>query len=223
MGVVWGLLCLHPNTIKPSYYYYYYYYYSSSSSSSPNELIQPNSQRLMIRSLLSFTERWIPISKGALESWNFKMTPVAMETVNICQNRWPHLWNEELIGNDDNCIQGHFYDTTVSNMATNKIYKLSIVSDFNENVYQGIFWSEEFVGNDEICIQDNFYEATIFKMTANKIVKLSMFSDFNENWYLGVFWNEELVGALNSDIGVAWGLLCFHPNIIKPSYYYLVP
>jgi hypothetical protein len=28
MGVVWGLLCLHPNTIKPSYSYYYY---SSSS------------------------------------------------------------------------------------------------------------------------------------------------------------------------------------------------
>jgi hypothetical protein len=26
MGIVWGLLCLHPNTIKPSYYYYYYYY-----------------------------------------------------------------------------------------------------------------------------------------------------------------------------------------------------
>jgi hypothetical protein len=25
MGVVWGLLCLHPNTIKPRYYYYSYY------------------------------------------------------------------------------------------------------------------------------------------------------------------------------------------------------
>jgi hypothetical protein len=36
MWVVWGFLCLHPNTIKPTYYYYYYYYYSSSSSPKPN-------------------------------------------------------------------------------------------------------------------------------------------------------------------------------------------
>jgi hypothetical protein len=28
-----------------------------------------------------------------------------------------------------------------------------------------------------------------------------------------------LVGALNSDMGVVWGLLCLHPNTIKPSHY----
>jgi hypothetical protein len=55
-----------------------------------------------------------------------------------------------------------------------KIVKLLIVSDFNENWYLGVFWSEELVGNDEICSQGHFYEATIFKMAANKIVKLSM-------------------------------------------------
>jgi hypothetical protein len=65
MGVAWRILCLHPNIIKPSYY-------SSSSSSSPNELVRPNSQRLMIRSLLNLTARWIPISRGALKSWNFE-------------------------------------------------------------------------------------------------------------------------------------------------------
>jgi hypothetical protein len=68
MGFVWGLLCLHPNTIKSSYYYYYYY----SSSSSRCELVRPNSQRLMIRSLLNFTGRWNPISRYALRSWNFQ-------------------------------------------------------------------------------------------------------------------------------------------------------
>ena len=68
MGVVWELLCLHPNTIKPSYYYYYY----SSSSSSRRVIVRPNSQRLMIRSLLSFTGRWLPISRGAMRSWNFQ-------------------------------------------------------------------------------------------------------------------------------------------------------
>ena len=61
MGVVWELLCLHSNTIKPSYYYYYYYYYYDyyyySSSFSRCELVRPNSQRLMIRSLLNFTGR----------------------------------------------------------------------------------------------------------------------------------------------------------------------
>jgi hypothetical protein len=105
-------------------------------------------------------------------------------------------------------------------MAASKIDKLLMVSDFNENWYLGVFWSEEFVGNDEISIQGHFYEATIFKMAANKIVKLSMVSDFDENWYLGVFWSEELVGALNYDMRVIWGLLCLHPNTIKPSYYY---
>ena len=70
IGVVWELLCLHPKTIKPSYYYYYYYYYSSSSS--PNELVRPNSQKLMSRSILNFTGRWILISRGAFRSWDFQ-------------------------------------------------------------------------------------------------------------------------------------------------------
>jgi hypothetical protein len=73
-----------------------------------------------------------------------------------------------LIGNDENCIQGHFYDVTVSKMAGNKIDKLLMISDFNETLYLGVFWSEEMVGNDEICIQGHFYDATIFKMAANK-------------------------------------------------------
>ena len=106
-------------------------------------------------------------------------------------------------------------------MAAEKIGKISMFSNFNENWYLGLFWSEELIGNDEICIQGHFCEATIFKMAANKIVKLSMVSDFNEHWYLGVFWSEELIGALNSDMGVVWGLLCLHPNTIKPRYYYI--
>ena len=79
-------------------------------------------------------------------------------------------------------------------MAADKIGKISMFSDFNENWYLGLFWSEELIGNDENCIQGHFYEVTIFKMAANKIGKLLMVSDFNENWYLGVFWSEILVG-----------------------------
>ena len=63
--------CYDPSDhIISCYYYYYYYYYSSSSS--PNELVRPNSQRLMIRSLPNFTGRWIPISRGAPRSWHFQ-------------------------------------------------------------------------------------------------------------------------------------------------------
>jgi hypothetical protein len=42
------------------------------------------------------------------------------------------FWSEELIGNDENCIQGHFFDATVSKMAANKIDKLLMVSDFKK-------------------------------------------------------------------------------------------
>ena len=102
-------------------------------------------------------------------------------------------------------------------MTADKIGKISMFSDFNKKWYLGLFWSEELIGNDENFIQGHFYDATISKMATNKIDKLLMVSDFNENWYLGVFGSDELVGALNSDMGVVWGLLSLHPNTIKPS------
>jgi hypothetical protein len=42
-------------------------------------------------------------------------------------------------------------------MAANKIGKISMFSDFNENWYLGLFWREELIGNDENCIQGHFY------------------------------------------------------------------
>ena len=62
------------------------------------------------------------------------------------------FWSEELVGNDEIYIQGHFYEATIFKIAANKIFKLSMVSDFNENWYLGVYWSEELVGNDETCI-----------------------------------------------------------------------
>jgi hypothetical protein len=82
----------------------------------------------------------------------------------------------------------------IFNMAADKIGKISMFSDFNENWYLEVFWSEELIGNDENCIQGHFYDATVSKMATNKIGKISMFSDFNENWYLGLFWSEDLFG-----------------------------
>ena len=90
MGVVWELLCLHPNTIKPSYYYYYY----SSSSSSRCEHVRPNSQRLMIRSILNSQEGRYPSQEVHSGLGIFKMATVAMETVSVCQNLWPHLYRK---------------------------------------------------------------------------------------------------------------------------------
>jgi hypothetical protein len=42
-------------------------------------------------------------------------------------------------------------------MAAYKIGKISMFSDFNENLYLGLFWSEELIGNDENCMQGHFY------------------------------------------------------------------
>ena len=36
-------------------------------------------------------------------------------------------------------------------IAADKIGKISMFSDFNENLYLGLFWSYEFIGNDEHC------------------------------------------------------------------------
>ena len=38
------------------------------------------------------------------------------------------FWSEELVGNDEICIQGHFYEATIFKMAANKIIKLSPIS-----------------------------------------------------------------------------------------------
>jgi hypothetical protein len=54
-------------------------------------------------------------------------------------------------------------------MAADKIDKISVFSNFNENWYLGLFWSEELIGNDKNCIQGHFNEATVSKMAANKI------------------------------------------------------
>jgi hypothetical protein len=37
------------------------------------------------------------------------------------------FWSEELVGNDEICSQGHFYEATIFKMAANKIVKLSMV------------------------------------------------------------------------------------------------
>jgi hypothetical protein len=43
----------------------------------------------------------------------------------------------ELVGNYEICIQGHFYEATIFKMAANKIVKLSMVSDFNVHGFHG--------------------------------------------------------------------------------------
>jgi hypothetical protein len=41
--------------------------------------------------------------------------------------------NSSLQNNLENCIQGPLFDAIVSEMAANKIEKLLMISDFNEN------------------------------------------------------------------------------------------
>jgi hypothetical protein len=200
IGVVWGLLCLHTNTIKPSYYYYYYYYSSSSSS---NELVRPNSQRLMIRSLLNYTGRWIPSQEMHSGLGIFKMAAVAMETVNICQNLWPHSYRKLPKGFPQDLayilsIVGRiFWPKQIANEwppfwkwppTTSEIFQCSLIS-------MKMYIYGYFEGKNWLAMMKNAFRIIfIFKMAANKIGKISVFSDFNENWYLGSFWSEELIG-----------------------------
>jgi hypothetical protein len=69
-------------------------------------------------------------------------------------------------------------------MTADKIGKISMFSDFNENWYLGLFWSEELIGNDENCIQGLFYNATVSKMAANKIGKLLIVSEFYQPYLI---------------------------------------
>jgi hypothetical protein len=113
------------------------------------------------------------------------------------ENRYLGVFcSEELVGNYEICIQGHFYEATIFKMAANKIVKLSMVSDFNENWYLVFF---DFFGG-------YFGNGGIVKMTLNAISSLPINSSLQNNLryqfslklennrYLGVFWSEELVG-----------------------------
>jgi hypothetical protein len=90
MGVVWGLLCLHPNTIKPRYYYH------SSSSSSRRELVRPNSQRfpsLPINSSLQNDPKY----QFSLKSENIEILPILSAAIRsrffLGQNILPTMLN----------------------------------------------------------------------------------------------------------------------------------
>jgi hypothetical protein len=69
------------------------------------------------------------------------------------------------IKNDPECNFHHYQsishfkitlDINFGRMAAVKIGKISMFSDFNENLYLVLFWSEELIGNDENCIQGHF-------------------------------------------------------------------
>ena len=105
------------------------------------------------------------------------MAAVAMETVNVFQNLLPHLYRKlpkgfpQDLANILSRVGRIFWPKKIASewMAVDKIGKISMVSDFNENWYLGLFWSEELISNDENCIRGNFYDDTVSKMAANLI------------------------------------------------------
>jgi hypothetical protein len=54
-------------------------------------------------------------------------------------------------------------------MAADKIGKITMFSDCNENWYLWLFWSEELISNDDKCIQGHFY----FQNGHDKIGKIA--------------------------------------------------
>ena len=70
MRVIWGLLCLHPNTIKPSYYYYYYYSFFHSFFC--QKFVRHISQRLLNRNQWNVTGMLSTMSRCADYFRNFQ-------------------------------------------------------------------------------------------------------------------------------------------------------
>ena len=85
-------------------------------------------------------------------------------------------------------------------LAADKIGKISMFSDFNENWYPFFVLKGVQIGGEvykrNMCIN-------YFLISAH--LSNSVTSD-----------NRDPNNALNSDMGVVWGLLCLHPNTIKP-------
>jgi hypothetical protein len=81
--------------------------------------------------------------------------------------------------------------------STDKIVKISNFSDFNENLYLGLFWFEELIGNDENCIQGHFYWKVLpWQHTSNVVIRFnrqySKVKDFDIRsrfpWHWRPFW-----------------------------------
>ena len=110
VGVVWGLLCLHPNTINNNIIIII---------KSPSEVWWPIVFapfliiiNIIIPSLFAailsdqiLRDWWFDLywtsEEGGSQSQEvhsslgiFKMAAVSMETVNVCQNLWPHLYRK---------------------------------------------------------------------------------------------------------------------------------
>ena len=210
MGVVWGLLCLNANTTKPRYYY-------SPSSSSRRELVWPNSQGLMIRSLLNFTGRWIIISRGALRSWNFQNGRCCHGNREHMSKFWPHLYRK--------LPKGFPQDLA---------YILNRVGR--------IFWQKKSRANGrhfQIGRQQNRQNFNVLRFQW-KLISIFCFKRgpnrgevYKRNMCINYFLisahlsnsitsdNRDPNNALNSDMGVVWGLLCLHPNTIKPRWIWI--
>ena len=189
MGVVWGL-CLHPNTIKPCYYY---------SSSSRCDFIRPNSQRLMIRSLLNFTGRWISISTVALKTLNFqnsrhfKMT-ANIKIKNIVKNskmKW-FQWKWKFTGSKTCCpIWWHFWFpmAAILNPKWPPKYKYLPI------------WTKFFFQVDYDVA--NWYPSLLCyggHLKSKMAAKLPKSSDWDEIWFPSRLWCCKLI----SIVGLLW-------------------
>jgi hypothetical protein len=133
--------------------------------------------------------------------------------MNVCQNLWPHLYRKLPKGFPQdlayilNKVGRIFWPkknrermAAIFKLAADKIGKISMFSDFNENLYPYFCFkrgpNRGEVYNRNMCINYVLISAHL----SNSIT-----SD-----------NRDPNNALNSDMGVVWGLLCLHSNTIKP-------
>jgi hypothetical protein len=126
--------------------------------------------RLFINSSLQ-NNPWYQCS---LKSENIEILPIllaAILKIKMTLNAIFIITNQFLTSKYEICIQGHFYETTIFKMAANKIVKLSMVSDFNENWYLLLrfcwqpFWNLWPRKNDPECKFHHYQSIPHFKIT----------------------------------------------------------
>ena len=105
MGAVWGLLCLHPNTIKPSYYYYItptvvgwcivilrFFFSILIILILPHIFVRSISRRCLDQILWNLVGISYAMWSCAFNVDFFKMAAIAMETAKMVKNWKTQKW-----------------------------------------------------------------------------------------------------------------------------------
>ena len=123
----------------------------------------------------------------------------------------------KLCRNIHRCIQGYYYDATVSKMAANKIEKLSMVSDFNENWYLRYFevrnWLVPWIliwgsfGDFCFCIQTRSNLVIIIIIILPLLlIAVNLSDQILREWWFGLYPTSQESGSPSQEVHSGLGI-----------------